>query len=59
MRNPHIGQRVITEHGEGIIDTIAAGNADTDIFQYLITTGTLQLWYYLDEIIVTDAITTP
>ena len=52
MQEPRIGHHVITEHGAGIVHTIAAGHADTDIVRYRITTGTVRRWHYLDELIV-------
>jgi len=51
MDEPRIGQRVITHTGDGIVTTITAGSADTDVLRYRITSGTTQHWYYLDEII--------
>lgn len=51
MDEPRIGQRVITHTGDGIVTTITAGSADTDVLRYRITSGTSKRWYYLDEII--------
>ena len=51
MDEPRIGQRVITHTGDGIVTTITAGSADTDVLRYRIASGTTKHWYYLDEII--------
>ena len=51
MIEPRIGQRVLTVDGEGTVDTIAVGNADTDIFLYRVSTPASSIWLYLDEII--------
>lgn len=51
MDEPHIGQRVITDLGDGIVTTITAGHSDTDIHRYRVATSTTHRWYYLDEII--------
>jgi len=52
MTEPRIGQRVITAHGTGIVDTITAGAADSDILRYRITGTGRRRWYYLDELVV-------
>lgn len=58
MDEPRIGQRVITNNGDGIVTTITAGSADTNIVRYRVTSGTTQRWYYLDEIItILDPVT--
>ncbi len=51
MDEPRIGQRVITSIGDGIVTTITAGDASTNILRYQVTTGATKRWYYLDEII--------
>ena len=51
MDEPRIGQRVITDLGDGIVTTIAAGHSDTDIHRYRIDSGISHCWYYFDEII--------
>ena len=51
MDEPRIGQRVITHTGDGIVTTITAGSADTDVLRYRISHGATHRWHYLDEII--------
>lgn len=51
MDEPRIGQRVITDIGDGIVTTITAGSSDTDIQRYRVASSTTHRWYYLDEII--------
>ena len=58
MNEPRTGQRVITDHGDGLVTTITAGDADTNILRYRVTSGTKHGWYYLDEIIaIADPVT--
>ena len=54
MDEPRIGQQVITSAGVGIVTTITAGSADTDICRYRITHDGRHRWHYLDEIITID-----
>lgn len=51
MDEPRIGQRVITDIGDGIVTTITAGSSNTDIHRYRVSFDTSHRWYYLDEII--------
>ena len=51
MDEPRIGQRVITDVGDGIVTTISVGSSDTDILRYRVSFDTTHRWYYLDEII--------
>ncbi len=54
MAEPRIGDRVVTGHGEGIVDTITAGNADAAVLRYRVTSTHRRhrRWYYLDELIL-------
>ena len=51
MDEPRIGQRVITDLGDGIVTTITVGSSDTDILRYRVSFEAASRWYYLDEII--------
>lgn len=54
MSELQIGQHVITEHGEGVIDTITPTRSADDILRYRILSGTEHHWHYLDELIAVD-----
>ena len=61
MRQPQIGDLVVTPNGTGSIDTITVGSAAAhELLRYRVTftETTRRRWYYADELISLETATT-